>query len=136
MRRWAWLYAALFLFVVVLGYIPGLTNDKGELLGLFVIELHDDALHLASALWAAVAAWLSAKASARYFQIFGVAYGLDGLLGLLTGYGYLDGGIFLHGEEPVALMTRIFANLPHIVIGATAVLIGYVLINRYARQEA
>lgn len=49
-RKWAWGYAALFVAVVALGYIPGLTDEQGALLGLFHIELKDDLLHLGSAL--------------------------------------------------------------------------------------
>jgi hypothetical protein len=34
-RKLAWAYALLFFGVVALGYLPGLTNNQGELLGLF-----------------------------------------------------------------------------------------------------
>ena len=131
MQRWAWIYAALFLGVVSLGYIPGLTNDQGQLLGLFRIELKDDLLHLGSAIWAAWAAWSSAKASTFYFRLFGLVYFFDGVCGLLTGQGYLDLGIFLYGPAPLDLITRIGANIPHIIIGGVAVLVGFVLSKRY-----
>lgn len=49
------------------------------------------------------------------------------MLGLLTGMGYLDLGIFLHGPMDLPLQTRIFANLPHLVIGGVAIWAGYVL---------
>lgn len=131
MQRWAWIYTALFLGVVSLGYIPGLTNDQGQLLGLFRIELKDDLLHLGSAIWAAWAAWTSAKQSTFYFKLFGLVYFLDGVCGLLTGYGYLDLGIFQADRLPVDMMTRIGANIPHILIGGVAVLVGFVLSKRY-----
>src|ERR1044072_4729594 len=77
----AWVYAGLFLFVVALGYIPGLTNAHGQLMGLFHIDPIDDILHFGSGLWAAIAAWRSTYASTLYFKIFGVLYGLDGIIG-------------------------------------------------------
>ena len=130
-QKMAWVYAALFLFVVALGYIPGFTNDAGQLFGLFRIELKDDLLHLASAIWAAAAAWLSARASTIYFKLFGTVYGLDGICGLLTGQGFLDGGIFIYGVTPLDLATRIGANIPHILIGGIAALVGFVLSRKY-----
>lgn len=126
-QKLAWLYAALFLIVVAIGYIPGLTDAQGQLLGLFSIEPEDDALHLGSAIWAALAAWLSVRASTFYFKLFGSVYGLDGLVGLWFGQAFLDGGIFLHGIAPLSMMTKVMANLPHILIGGTAVYIGFVL---------
>lgn len=130
----AWLYAAMFIFVVALGYIPGFTNAEGQLLGLFKIELIDDALHLGSGIWAALAAWTSARASTFYFKTFGVIYGLDGIIGLLFGQGYLDGGIFVHGPTPLDWGTKFATNIPHIMIGGTAVLIGFVLSRKLADQ--
>lgn len=129
-RTLAGVYAALFLFVVSLGYLPGLTNAEGQLLGLFKIELIDDALHLGSGIWAAVAAWYSARASTLYFKIFGSIYSLDGIIGLMFGQGFLDGGIVIRGITPLALGTRVAANLPHLMIGGLAVIIGFVLSRR------
>ena len=134
MQKLAWIYAALFLIVVAVGYIPGLTDAQGQLLGLFSIEPEDDALHLGSAIWAALAAWLSVRASIFYFKLFGSIYGLDGLVGLLFGQAFLDGGIFIHGIAPLSMMTKVMANLPHILIGGIAVYIGFVLSRRTAPQ--
>lgn len=130
-RKLAWAYAALFFFVVSLGYIPGLTDEAGYLFGLFTIDPIDDALHIGSALWAAGAAWHSARASRLYFQLFGALYMLDGILGLIWGHGYLDGGLLLHGPETLDFGTRFAANLPHLLIGGIALLIGFVLSRRW-----
>jgi len=133
-RKLAWAYAAMFIITVALGYIPGFTNQDGQLFGLFSLQLHDDILHLASGIWAATAAWLSTRSSILYFKIFGVMYSLDGILGLLTGLGYLDGGIFLYPNPNIDLMTRILANLPHILIGGLAVEIGYLISRRFVNE--
>lgn len=45
MQKLAWVYVGLFVFVAALGYLPGLTNDAGYLLGLFKIDPIDDMLH-------------------------------------------------------------------------------------------
>lgn len=127
-----WVYAALFVGVTAAGYVPAFLDAEGALFGLFSLQLHDDALHLGSALWAAVAAWRSTGAARMYFRIFGPVYFLDGVLGLVTGSGYLDAGILLRGPIDLPLMTRVFANLPHLTIGGAAVIIGYVL---YARLD-
>jgi hypothetical protein len=71
-----------------------------------------------------------------FFRLFGVFYFADGVLGLLTGSGYLDFGIFINGVLNLPLSTRIFANLPHIGLGGLAILIGYVLTPMTRPQPA
>ena len=65
-----------------------------------------------------------------FFQLFGVFYFADGVLGLLTGSGYLDFGILINGVLNLPLTTRIFANAPHLGLGSVAILIAYVLASR------
>ena len=124
-RTWGFAYAALFVAVVAVGYVPGFEDADGNLFGLFKLDLYNDSLHLASGLWAGVAAAISASAARGYFRLFGPLYFLDGVLGLLTGSGYLDGGIFLYGPYDLPLVTRFFANLPHLIIGGLAIWVGY-----------
>ncbi len=135
-RVFAWFYALMFVGVTALGYMPPLHDPQGYLFGLFKLELWDDALHLGSGIWAGVAGYLSYSASRKYFRIFGPLYFGDGLLGLLAGMGYLDFGIFLHGPADLPLQHRIMANLPHIMIGGVAILIGYVGARRMAETAA
>ena len=129
-RLMGWAYALLFVGVTALGYVPPFHDQQGYLFGLFKLEWWDDALHLGSGIWAAIAAWKSYEATRTYFRIFGPLYFLDGVCGLLTGMGYLDLGIILHGPMSLPLETRIAANLPHIAIGGFAILVGYVLARR------
>ena len=132
MQKWAWVYAGLFFAVVAVGYVPGFTNAEGALFGLFSIQLVDDALHGGSALWAALAAWRSAYASTLYFKLFGTIYFLDGVVGLIFGQAFLDGGILINGPANLDFMTRLATNLPHLVIGGTAVFLGFVVARRHA----
>jgi hypothetical protein len=134
MQKWAWVYALLFFLVVAVGYVPGFTNAEGALFGLFSIQLVDDALHLGSAIWAALAAWRSAYASTLYFKLFGTIYFLDGVVGLIFGQAFLDGGIFINGPASLDFMTRLATNIPHLVIGGTAVVLGFVVARRYAAR--
>ena|SRR5690606_7924651 len=134
-RLFAWVYCVLFLFVVALGYIPGLTDQQGYLLGLFKIDPVDDILHLGSGIWAGIAAWRSTRASVFYFKGFGTLYSLDAVIGLLFGQGILDGGVFLYGPTPVDMVTRILANLPHVVIGGLALFVGFVLSRRFPERQ-
>jgi len=136
LRLLAAVYAVLFAVVTSLNYIPGLTDAQGRTFGLFALDIFDDALHAASALWAGLAAWHSTRATLVYFRVFGPLYCLDGLLGLVTGSGYLDLGIFLNGVLDLPLVTRILMNLPHIAIGGFATFAGYVLARRWAPAAA
>ena len=138
-QKLAFVYAAMFVFTVALGYIPAFTDETGQLFGLFSIQLRDDLLHLGSGIWAAWAGWHSLRASVFYFKTFGIVYCLDGILGLITGYGYLDGGIFFArfpAFPAYDFMTRLGANIPHIVIGGTAIYIGFILSRKYTTANA
>jgi hypothetical protein len=135
-RLCAWAYAAALAWVIVSGYIPAFIDQNDMIFGLFKRTWYADGLHLVSALWAAVAAKTSRRASEMFFKLFGVFYFADGVLGLLTGSGYLDFGILINGVLNLPLTTRIFANLPHLVLGGTAILIGYVLAPRTRSAHA
>ena len=135
-RVLGWAYALLFVGVTALGYIPAFLDEQGNLFGLFKLQWWDDALHLGSGIWAAIAAYTSYGATRTYFRIFGPLYFLDGLLGLLTGMGYLDLGIILHGPTDLPLQTRIAMNVPHIGIGGIAILAGYLLAKKPAITTA
>jgi hypothetical protein len=121
-QKLAWAYALGFIFVVSLGYIPGFTDDAGLLFGLFKIDPIDDVVHTASGIWAAYAAWKSVRHSVFYFRAFGLFYSLDAVAGLIRGWSSLDVG------------TNLAVNLPHIIIGGFALLVGFVLAKRYIKD--
>lgn len=125
LQKYAWVYALMFIFLGSLAHIPWINDEHGMTLGIFSLQWYDDVLHYASGAWAAFAAWRSAKDSEFYFKLFGLIYGLDGVMGLLTGQGYLDGGIFINGITPMDWGLKFFANIPHIAIGGIAVFIGF-----------
>jgi Domain of unknown function (DUF4383) len=117
-------YFAALSGAAALNYIPGLTDDQGRAFGIFALDIFDDALHLASALWALTAALTSARAARMFLLIFGPLYLIDGLMGLAFGSGYLDMGIFTNGIIDLPFTFKIMANTPHIALGGFALLMG------------
>ena len=131
--RWiAVAYAAALTLAGALNYIPGLTDAEGRAFGIFALDIYDDLLHFASAAWAAVAAFVSTRACVIYFKVFGTLYLLDGLMGLVTGSGYLDLGIVVYGVQQLPFTFKILANLPHIGLGGFAAYTGFILSRRHA----
>ena len=123
-------YAFMFFAVVAIGYVPAFNDANGNLFGLFSLQWYDDVLHGFSGVWALAAAFLSHRASVLYFKLFGGVYFFDSLLGLTTGSGCLDGGIFYYGFRDIAFPPRVMTNLPHVAIGGFAVFVGFWLSKR------
>lgn len=136
-QKFAWGYCALFVSVVVMGYLPGFTNDQGLLLGGFKIDLVDDLLHLGSGIWAGWAAWKSASASKSYFRIFGTFYTADAFLGFFTGYAFTDFVTLNFGANQSYsfsnLTQNFLVNFPHFIIGPVAMLIGFKFYKQFMR---
>ena len=123
-RTVAFGYFAVLAAVAALNYVPGIPRPGGAVFGIFALDVYDDALHLASALWALAAALISARAARLFLFLFGAAYLLDGLMGLTLGSGYLDLGILNYGIQDLPLTFRILANAPHIGLGGFALAMG------------
>jgi hypothetical protein len=121
LRSIAVVYMLILLAAASLNYIPGLTDADGRAFGIFALDIYDDALHVASAAWAGIAAAVSSRAARVFLRYFGLLYLTDGLLGLAVGSGYLDLGIMTHGVVHLPLTFKVLANLPHIAGGAFAV---------------
>lgn len=124
-QKFALGYFVVLLAAAGLNYVPGITDDAGLAFGIFALDLFDDMLHLASALWALAAALLGTRASKVFLVIFGALYLGDGALGFLTGWGYLDFGIFTNTSDELSFtLFRVLANLPHIALGGVALIAG------------
>lgn len=125
-------YFVALMIAAALNYIPGLTDEDGRAFGIFALDIYDDALHVASALWALVAGLMSHRAARNFLILFGIAYLGDGVFGFFTGYGYLDLGIFTNGSVGMDLsLPRVLANLPHLALGGIAAWAGL----RGAKQQ-
>lgn len=123
-RKIAFGYFVVLSLVAGLNYIPGVTDENGTAFGIFALDIYDDALHAASALWALGAALISARAARLYLLLFGALYLADGLLGLATGSGYLDLGIFTWGVQSLPIGFKLLANGPHLALGGFALATG------------
>lgn len=121
-------YFAALMIAASLNYIPGFTDDRGLAFGIFALDIFDDALHVASALWALGAALISHRAARMFLVIFGALYLGDGVFGMFTGYGFLDLGIFTNPSAGMSwTLPRFFANLPHLALGGIALWAGLFL---------
>jgi len=119
-------YFAALMIAASLNYVPGLTDEEGLAFGIFALDIYDDALHVASALWALAAGLLSHRAARSFLILFGLAYLGDGIFGFFTGYGFLDLGIFTNESAGIDLsLPRVLANLPHLALGGIAVWAGF-----------
>ena len=115
-------YFVVLMAAASLNYVPGLTDNEGLAFGIFALDIYDDALHVASALWALAAALISHRASKLFLLIFGALYLGDGIFGFFTGYGYLDLAIFTNDSLGLSFtLVRFLANLPHIILGGFAI---------------
>lgn len=132
-RMIAALYGIVLLGAALVTHVPGIADTEGRAFGVFALDSFDDALHLASAFWAFAAAFLGHRAARIFLLAFGSLYLADGGLGLLTGSGYLDAGIFVHGPVAQPFGFRVLANLPHIGLGGLAVASGLLSCRAAAR---
>lgn len=113
-------YTFSLLVAASLNYIPGLTDAEGRAFGIFALDIFDDSLHFFSAVWALIAGLMSHRASRIFLIYFGALYFGDGFLGLLTGSGFLDFGIFNYGIQNYPFVFKILNNLPHLGLGGFA----------------
>ena len=123
-------YAGLFFFVAVMGYIPQFVDEAGLLFGLFALDLYDNLLHAFSGVWALAAALISVRQSILYLKLFGIIYGLDGIVGLFLGNAFLDFGIFALGVASNTFIENFWLNIPHILIGGIAAASGFYFSRR------
>lgn len=97
-------FAALFLGVYSLDYVPGIMDQNGLMFGLFHMSKLIDFGHLALGALALIAAFTSAGGARAYFWALGVWYTID----VVT---YFSGHV--HTLSPT---TNILVNLPHTII--------------------
>lgn len=129
LRRLSFLYFLALLGAASLNYlpIPGLVDAEGRTFGIFALDAYDDGLHLVSALWALASALISKQAARLFLLLFGALYLADGALGVVTGSGYLDLGIFFWGWLDQPLWLNILSSLPHVILGGVALAGGLTL---------
>ena len=131
MRLWpaprlaATLLGLALLFAAATDYIPAFMDSEGRVFGLFKLDIYKDALHVASATWALIAALVSRRAAVLFLQIFGTLYFLDGVLGTFTGSGFLDLSIFTQGVLGNSALVKFLSSVPHLALGLFGIVTGF-----------
>lgn len=97
-------FAALFLGVYSLDYVPGIMDQNGLMFGLFHMSRLIDLGHLGAGSLALIFSLISPKAARFYFWLLGVWYTID----VFT---YFFG--HLHS---LPLVKNVLVNMPHILI--------------------
>ena len=110
-QKCAWGFAALFLSVYLLDYVPGIMDANGKMFGLFSMTRIVDIGHLVLGALAVISALISETAARIYFYFLGVAYCIDVVTFACT---------HLHTLSPT---TNLLVNLPHTIIFISAFLI-------------
>src|SRR5437016_14299387 len=99
-QKCAWGFAAMFLFVYLVDYVPGIMDANGKMFGLFSMTMIVDVGHLALGTLAAISAFISAKMARIYFYVLGVWYSIDVIM------------FFSTHLQSMSLITNILVNLP------------------------
>lgn len=110
-QKCAWGFAALFLGVYLLDYVPGIMDANGLMFGLFHMTRIVDLGHLGAGALAVVGALTGAKGARIYFYVLGTWYLIDVVV------------YFVSHLNQISLKTNILVNLPHILIFIAAFLI-------------
>ena len=97
-------FAAMFLGVYLMDYVPGVMDANGKMFGLFSMTPIVDIGHLALGALALASAFYSARLARIYFYFLGVFYAVDVVTYVFT---------HLHTLPP---MSNFLVNLPHTVI--------------------
>jgi hypothetical protein len=107
-RKLAFGFAALFLGVYLLDYVPGIMDQNGLMFGLFHMSRLIDFGHLALGVLALAAALTTTKIARIYFWALGIWYTID----VVT--------YFIGHLQTTPLKTNVLVNLPHTLIFVAA----------------
>jgi len=103
-QKCAWGFAALFLSVYLLDYVPGIMDANGLMFGLFQMTRIVDLGHLGAGTLAVIGALISARAARIYFYFLGIWYLIDVAV------------YFISHLSRLPVQKNLLVNLPHILI--------------------
>lgn len=109
------LYFGIVLTAVgILGFVPGITDVSGMLLGIFEVDAMHNIVHIATGIIGILVGTMWASHARLYFKVFGVVYGLVTILG------------FVQGDNVLGLiMVNMADNVLHVLITAFALWVGF-----------
>ena len=117
-QKCAFVFAALFLAVYLLDYVPGVMDANGKMFGLFSMTRIVDIGHLTLGVLALLAGLWSADMARLYFWVLGFWYTID----VVT--------YFVRHLHTLPLTRNFLVNLPHLIIFLRGVL------DRVERRQA
>lgn len=128
LKKAALVFGVVFVLVGLLGFVPALApkNDMGMplLLGLFMVGVVHNLIHLLSGVFALVAGRYNEAKSRLYFQVFGVVYAVVTVVG------------FVQKDTVLGLIhVNLADNFLHLVIAAAALALGFGVKNHVAARE-
>jgi hypothetical protein len=109
-RKFALLFGIVFLAIGVLGFVPGMTHapmgphnvtmtqNYGDLLGLFPVNMLHDVVHILFGIWGLLA-FRSLGGSLTYFRSVAVVYAVLAVLGLIPAFDTTFGLIPIYGND-------------------------------------
>jgi hypothetical protein len=103
-QKCAFGFAALFLGLYLLDYVPGIMDQNGLMFGLFHMTRIVDIGHLALGSLALIAALSSAGIARIYFWLLGVWYTIDVCM------------FFFGHFHSLSLLVNVLTNLPYLLI--------------------
>ena len=103
-QKCAWGFAAFFLCVYLLDYVPGIMDANGLMFGLFHMSRLIDLGHLGAGALGVIGALSGEKVARIYFYVLGIWYLIDVVV------------YFFSHLSSIPLKTNILVNLPHIII--------------------
>lgn len=111
-----YVFGFVFLAIGVLGFIPA-AAPQDMLLGYFHVNMLHNLVHIVTGIIALVVAFgrCSCCTPSRFFQVFGIVYGLVAILG------------FWYGESPILglVANNMADNLLHTAIAAASLYLGF-----------
>jgi hypothetical protein len=109
-RTFALLFGIVFLAVGVLGFVPGLvhtpasghnvtmTQNYGDLLGLFPVNMLHNVVHILFGIWGLLA-YRSLGGATTYFRSVAIIYAVLTILGLIPAFDTTFGLIPIYGND-------------------------------------
>jgi hypothetical protein len=113
LQNTAKIFGVTLLLIGILGFMPALTPE-GKLLGIFEVDTLHNLIHFSSGVVALLTGFASEIAARRYFQIFGIIYGIVTVLGLFYGNNELL-GIMAHNIADIVL--HLFITISALTLG-------------------
>ena len=107
-QKCAWGFAALFLGVYLLDFVPGIMDEHGLMFGLFQMTRIVDLGHLAAGALGVIGALAGPRAARIYFWLLGLWYSIDVVV------------YFISHLHTIPLSRNVMVNLPHIIIFCAA----------------